>query len=80
MSESKKSAAKSPTATTSRTPTQRQATKRVEDGDAQRTATRQRNLQSRAKKLDAIAGKCDIEKARESFLVASSHAHILNIH
>jgi len=57
MSESKKSAAKSPTATTSRTPTQRQATKRVEDGDAQRTATRQRNLQSLAKKLDAVAGK-----------------------
>gem|GEM_PF-170768 len=27
--------------------------------------------------LDAIAGRCDIEKARESFLVASSHAHIL---
>jgi hypothetical protein len=30
--------------------------------------------------LDAIAGRCDIEKARESFLVASSHAHILNVH
>ena len=30
--------------------------------------------------LDAIAGRCDIEKARESFLIASSHAHILNMH
>ncbi|MDS7597284.1 DUF982 domain-containing protein [Agrobacterium tumefaciens] len=30
--------------------------------------------------LAAISGKCDIELARESFLIASSHAHILNVH
>ncbi|NTJ42482.1 DUF982 domain-containing protein [Agrobacterium larrymoorei] len=30
--------------------------------------------------LAAISGRCDIEAARESFLVASSHAHVLNVH
>lgn len=30
--------------------------------------------------LDAISGTCDLEKARESFLIASGHAHVLNVH
>ncbi len=30
--------------------------------------------------LDAVCGKCPIESAREAFLIASSHAHVLNIH
>ncbi len=30
--------------------------------------------------LEAISGRCDIESAREAFMAASSHAHVLNIH
>lgn len=30
--------------------------------------------------LKAIAGQCDLETARESFLIASNHAHVLNMH
>ena len=30
--------------------------------------------------LDAVSGRCNLETAREAFLLASSHAHILNVH
>lgn len=30
--------------------------------------------------LDAVAGRCDLEAAREAFMVASSRAHVLTVH
>ena len=30
--------------------------------------------------LNALLGKCDLETARESFMTASNHAHVLNVH
>jgi hypothetical protein len=36
--------------------------------------------EARQRCLAAISGRCDPETARQSFLIASDHAHVLNIH
>jgi hypothetical protein len=36
--------------------------------------------EARRKCLEAVSGKCDLQRARQSFLIASGHAHVLNVH